>query len=243
MLFLLAACEVEISGRVVGAASAPVAGASLRADGCEAVTAADGLFRTRCRREVYRFDVSHPTHATAVLTIDATGARSPSAVEVALQPWPEAVGLYLAAGFVPLPEAPLKRRVEPGRQRFCLDTPGGAPAAASPGGSTELFEVEGYQWRVYRLDTEGCALAMVQAAGSAWWSPEGERVGGLSRTELATGRARVVVPAGGADLIALAWYDGFLVPHDVASDTWLAWRLTAPRQAGAAPEGEGAAGR
>lgn len=225
MLWLLG-CDVQLSGTVTNPAGQPVAGAELVSGDCRAVTDATGAFLTRCARGTYRFDVTHPTHAPGVLSTDAGGALSPPPGAVTLVPWPTEPGLYLEPGLEPLARVALVRTAAPDEQKFCVATTGGeappADAAAEPL-SLSLFEVRAVDWRLFALDDEGCALRLRRPPGTTWWQPSGERLAEASRTSLAPGRDRVTLSLPPGRYVAAAWYDGFLVPDDVAADSYLAW--------------------
>lgn len=220
MLFFLLACDVEIVGVVAGPGGVPVAGAALEAGGCSAVTDEVGRFRTRCVRGTYDFVVTHPTHSTGRLSVDASGAMSPPAFTVDLLAWPSGPGLYHDADFTPLTSVVLTRSVTADEQKFCVSGP---PPATKPGPVT-VFEVGGHAWRALTLDAEGCAYRLVKAPGSSVWTPIETRVEETSRQDLAPGRARVVLTLTGPTVLA-AWYDGFWVPVDPVADTWLGWQV------------------
>ena len=218
LLFAALGCDVELSGSVTEPTGEGIAGATLDAPGCAAVTDSAGAFRARCTRGKYSFTVHHPTHADGALAIDATGTMGPAPGKTSLLPWPTAVGWYRAYDFAPLPATPLKRTITDDEQRFCVEAPSRGPAVA------DVFEVHGYDWRALALDDAGCAYQLSKSSGGNYWSPAEQRVAETSREHLATGRDRVVLAVAGPTVI-VPWYDGFLVPADVNADTWLAWTV------------------
>ncbi|MBM4368394.1 MAG: hypothetical protein FJ102_19425 [Deltaproteobacteria bacterium] len=223
-MFVLVACDVEIAGVVTTPVGEPVAGAELSDGDCRAVSGADGSFLTRCARDSYAFVVRHPTHAAAEALVDATGAMSPPPVAVQLTPWPATPGLYLEPALRPLEPLALHRTAATDEQRFCVDL-ARVPEASGP---VSIFDVHAVDWRVYALDAEGCALRLSRAPGTSWWQPQGTRVTEKGREALATGRERVQFELEPGRYVALAWYDGFLVPLEASDDTWVGWALAAP---------------
>lgn len=219
LVFFLTGCDVEIAGSVVGPAGVPVAGASVESGGCTAVTDASGQFRTRCLRDTYDFVVTHPTHSTGRVAVDASGAMSPLPATVEVLAWPAEPGLYHDSDFSPLTPAVVSRTVTADEQKFCLT----GPIPATKPGNITVFEVGGHTWRALALDAEGCAYRLVKAAGSTVWTPVETRIAETSRETLAPGRARVVLSVTGPTILA-AWYDGFWVPADPVADTWLSWQ-------------------
>ncbi len=224
MILLLVACDVEIAGVVATPAGTPVAGAELSDGRCRAVSGADGRFLTRCVRDTYIFAVTHPTHAGGESSVDASGAMSPPPLSVTLTPWPEAPGLYLEPALQPLAAVVVQRSVTTDEQRFCVDV-AGVPETRGP---VEVFDVHAVDWRLYALDADGCALRLSRAPGTSWWQPQGTRVAERSRETLASGRDRVRFELEPGRYVALAWYDGFLVPDNASDDTWIGWALAAP---------------
>lgn len=219
LLTLLAACDVELRGHVSDPDGVGVGGATLHAEACDAVTDAQGDFRTRCPRGVHHFLVEHPAYAASTLRVDATAFFSPEPGRASLRPWPTEPGVYLQPELLPLPATPLVRVVQGDEQRFCLD-----PAAALPttGVNPGLFDVHSFDWRLYRLDTAGCALILRTRDGGRYWSPTAT-VEEAPSTELAPGFRHVHPKLGPGRYVIAAWYDGFLVPVDPKADTWEAW--------------------
>lgn len=217
--FLLAGCAVELTGSVTDLAGAPVEGARVQAEGCEAVSAADGSFRVRCERALHRFAVSHPAYAGASMEIDATGLLSPEPESVMLRAWPTEPGLYIEPDYRPVPAPGLARTATAEEQRYCL--PAGAEVGTAPAG-TALFDVHEVEWRLYRLDEEGCALRLHTRDGGTYWSPTATRVE-LAPVELATGHFRVPLPAEAGRYVAVPWMEGFFVPRAGSTELWEAW--------------------
>lgn len=224
MILVLVACDVEIAGVVSTPAGAPVAGAELSDGACRAVSGPDGKFLTRCARDTYAFVVNHPTHAAGEARVDASGAMAPPPLAVTLTPWPEAPGLYLEPSLRPLAPVVVQRTIANDQQRFCVDV-AHVPETSGP---VSIFDVHAVDWRVYALDADGCALLLARAPGTSWWQPGGTRVAEKGRETLAAGRDRVRFELEPGRYVALAWYDGFLVPASAADDTWLGWALAAP---------------
>lgn len=216
---LLAGCTVELTGNVSDFGGAAVGGARLSAPECEAVSAADGSFRVRCDRAVHRFAVSHPAYAGATLEIDATGTFSPEPETIMLRAWPSAPGLYLEPDYRPVPSPGLARTTTDKEQRFCV--PEGAEFGSAAAGSA-MFDVHEVDWRVYRLDAEGCAMRLTNKAGGSVWSPTATRVD-TAPSELAPGHFRVPVPEEPGRYVAVPWMEGFFVPRAGEAELWEAW--------------------
>ncbi|MBM4392488.1 MAG: carboxypeptidase regulatory-like domain-containing protein [Deltaproteobacteria bacterium] len=223
-MFVLVACDVEIAGVVTTPGGEPVAGAELSDADCRAVSGADGRFLTRCARDSYALVVSHPAHAAGEARVDATGATSPPPLAVQLTPWPAGPGLYMEPSLRPLEPVAVQRTVAPDEQRFCVEL----ALVPETGGPVSIFDVHAVDWRVYALDAEGCALRLSRAPGTSWWQPQGARVTEKGRETLATGRERVRFELEAGRYVALAWYDGFLVPLEASDDTWVGWALAVP---------------
>lgn len=217
--FFLAGCAVELTGSVTDLAGVPVEGARVQAAGCEAVSAPDGTFRLHCPRALHRFAVSHPAYAGASMEIDATGLLSPEPETVMLRAWPTEPGLYIEPNYRPVPAPGLTRTATANEQRFCL--PEGAEVGSAPAG-TALFDVHEVEWRLYRLDAEGCAMRLATRDGGTFWSPTATRVE-VAPVELAAGHFRVPLPAEPGQYVAVPWMDGFFVPRAGSPELWEAW--------------------
>lgn len=236
MILLALACAVEITGSVTeaaalpsnsapgsSAAAKPIVGATLHADGCDAVTDAHGAFRTRCPRARYSFLVSHPDYLDRAVDIDATGMSAPPFLTT-LTGYPTAPGLYVAAGtdFTPLARAPLVHTVVTGdspEEKWCAEVPAVTTPTVVSAGSVRLLDVHDRDWRVYRLDAGGCAYRMTPGEAS-FWKFAAERVEESGRTPVSPGRdwVRLDLPAG--DYAIVEWYDGFLVPEGNGVAGW-----------------------
>lgn len=219
LFFLLAACEVEVSGRVVDPVGIGVGGAGLDGATCTAVTEADGSFRTRCPRGLHHFVVRHPAYAASTLTIDATGLLSPQPETATLRAWPTTPGLYVQPELTPLVSTPLARTVSTTEQRFCLPAGTALPALAA---DPSFFDVHDSDWRLLTLDTDGCAFVLKTRDGGRYWSPTATQVEAPT-TEIAPGFRHVKPELPAGRYAVVTWYDGFLVPADAKADTWEAW--------------------
>jgi hypothetical protein len=224
ILWGLVACEPTLTGAVVDDAGAPVAGASL-VDGegegaCQAVTGADGRFRTQCVAGARRFAVSHPDHLPGDWVVTPSGRGEVDIGRFTLVRVPTARGRWLRMrdGFVGLDGAALRRDEEGERQRWCVA--GDAPIATVPTGRVSVLDASGAETRVYRLDAEGCAYRM-QKGGAEHWAWQAERVEGVSRA-ISDGRAWLDLELAAGDYAVVDWFAGFLVREDAAADTWRA---------------------
>lgn len=215
MISLLLACSAEFTGRVHTPAGDPVSGATLDASECAAVTGADGSFRTRCERTQHSFVVSHPDHQSAALDVEP-GKPPPSVV---LPAWPVDAGLYLVrpGNVSPLPTAVLVHTASPTEERWCL---GDAVPTEVSAGKVVLFDVHDVEFRIYRLDDEGCAFRMKPGQAS-YWSWSADRVTEASRETITTGRDKVTLDLSAGDYAIAEWFDGFLVPEKDGAAAWL----------------------
>ena len=218
VLYLFIACEVELAGVVHDEDGAPVGGAVLDAEVCDAVSAADGTFRVRCPRGLHHFLVTHPTHAATALDVDATELFAPPPSEATLRAWPTVPGLYAEPGLERLGPTPLVRTVAAAEQRFCLPEGTALPALVPP---AAMLDVHSFDWRLYPLDTAGCALILHTTDGR-YWQPNATGVD-VPHTELAPGYRHVRPELAAGRYVAVSWHDGFLVPLDPKADTWEAW--------------------
>ncbi len=246
MIALALACAVDLKGTVSAAPDAggkPLVGASLHADGCHAVTDALGAFRTRCPRGKYSFMVTHPDYLDRAVDVDASGVTVQPVVTT-LAGYPAAPGLYIVSGtaFAALARAPLLHTVVTGaapEEKWCAapeaatvepGSAGGATSAAPPdaatvvpAGAIRLLEVHDREWRVYRLDAEGCAYRMTPGEAS-FWKFSADRVEEGQRTPISPGKEWVRLDLPEGEYAIVEWYDGFFVPE---ADGAAGWRVRA----------------
>lgn len=180
MVFLaLLACRAEIAGNVVDEGGAPVGGARLVAAGaageaCEAVTDAEGLFRTRCARGARVFTVTHPDHLPGTWNVDGD-AREVAAGAFTLVAIPAASGAWLSDGvrFQALGGAHLHRVVTERAQAWCLPADA-SPIVVGPGARllrneppAGVVPADAERWRLYRVTDQVVDAPLVQAAGAS----------------------------------------------------------------------------
>ena len=163
VLLALLACRAEIAGNVVGAGGAPVAGARLVAEGdatdvCEAVTDADGRFRTRCAKGARTFTVTHPDHLPGTWKVEGDG-RDVVAGNFTLVGIPGSAGAWLSDGvrFQALGGAQLHRVTTATLQAWCLPADA-VPNVLGPGAQLLRNEpaagavpADAERWRLYRV--------------------------------------------------------------------------------------------
>lgn len=235
-LLALAACETTLTGAVLNTDGEHVPGAALHAPGlegdCDAVTGPDGRFRVRCGRGTWTFSVTHPAHLPATWTVPVTERGDIDVGAARLVRIPVDPGLHLrgADAFVALPPAPLHRAIVDGKEhRFCLDRDAATPVDA-PAGKMRLLDNHVADWRVFRLDAEGCAYRLTKGTGDHWaWSAD--QVEPVAREPLAEGREWVDMELAPGDYVVAEWYAEFFVRADVATDTWRASWLHVPGEA------------
>ncbi|MFZ5482421.1 MAG: carboxypeptidase regulatory-like domain-containing protein [Myxococcota bacterium] len=233
ILLGLFGCEATIGGVVTGDDGGAVPGAVLHADGleadCDAVTGPDGRFRTRCPPGSWTFEVRHPDYLPGDWTVTVErGEHDVGKVELARIPVEGGQHVLVDGRFRTLPRAPLVRSVEEKvEQRWCVDR--AAAPVEVPAGKVRLLDVHEAEWRVFRLDAEGCAYRMRPGAGDHW-SFTAERVEPAASEPVGEGRAWVTLELPPGDYVVAEWFAGFFVRDDATKDTWrAAWvRATSP---------------
>lgn len=214
----LAGCGTIVSGEVRDGAGAPVAGAVLHSDGtpaCDAVTDEAGRYRTPCAPGSYRVQVTHPGHLPAELPLEVAGRGEVAVAPLVIEAIPLTPGVHILAGaaFVAPEPAPLRRLGSDAEGwRWCAE---GAPTATVPAGAVRALDNHVADWRLFRLDADGCAYRLSRAAGD-YWEYQADRL------EV----ARVEPLAPGRD-----WLSVELTPGTYVVADWLA--------SGFVPEGEG----
>ena len=227
ILLALMGCETTLAGAVVDVAGAPLAGASVDAgEACRAVTDAGGRFRVRCERGAYTFRVTHPDCIDGSWPITAEERGDVAVGSFSLARIPTADGLHLLnqGHFSPIAPAPLRRAEDADReQRWCLDPAAGAPTEV-PAGDVRVLDNHTADWRLYRLDADGCAYRL-RRGGGEHWSFTADRVLPTATTPVSEGRAWVDLALSPGDYVLAEWYEGFLVRAD--AETWQAsWLRT-----------------
>jgi hypothetical protein len=179
VVLALLACRAEIAGNVVDEGGAPVVGARLVAAGaaaepCEAVTDAEGLFRTRCARGAHVFTVTHPDHLPGTWNVDGD-AREVAAGALTLVAIPAASGAWLSDGvrFQTLRGAHLHRVATERSQDWCLPADA-SPVVVGPGARllrneppAGVVPADAERWRLYRVTEARVDAPAVQAAGAS----------------------------------------------------------------------------
>ena len=179
VVLALLACRAEIAGNVVDEGGVPVGGARLVAAGaageaCEAVTDAEGLFRTRCARGARVFTVTHPDHLPGTWNVDGD-AREVAAGAFTLVAIPAASGAWLSDGvrFQALGGAHLHRVVTERSQDWCLPADA-APIVVGPGARllrneppAGVVPADAERWRLYRVTDQFAEAPPVQTAGAS----------------------------------------------------------------------------
>lgn len=210
MLWLLAACEQEVAGRVVDGDGAGVPGATLDGEGCDAVSDDAGRFRARCPRGAHAVHVTRPGYVDA----DATLGSEPATVT--LVRYPSAPGLHRRDGshFVPLPATPLQRREAPASVRWCLGA-AELPEVPTP---VALVDVRSTTWRAFRLDDDGCAWTLTRGTGD-YWQGAGTVLPDPTRVPAAPGIDAMTWALEPGRYLVADWVDGSFVTEDSAAGT------------------------
>lgn len=230
LLLGLVACQPEIVGSVADGADAPVVGATLAAAAggpCVAVTGPDGRFHARCDREAQDFTLSHPDHLPRAVAVDLPARGTVDLGVLRLAPLPARPGLHRPVGeaWEALPAAPLVRRGSDAEGwRWCVEA--GEPPTV-PAGEVELVDVHAADWKLFRVDAEGCIYRMTPTV-SGYWHAEGASIPVTLGTPLAPGRDRVSVTLEPGDYVFADWFaSGFVAEGDGRwRASWL--RVAAP---------------
>ncbi len=202
-------CAAPTTGAVTSAVGAGVAGASLTAPDCSAVTGPDGTFVVQCPDAPRTFLVSHPAFVSRRVP------WTEGEVNVVLTPIPTEPGVFVADGeaMLPLPPSTLERRGDDtAGWAFCVPA---EPVDATPvsvvAGEVELLDNHDVDWRLFPVGADGCAYALQHANGDWWTSPSTAIVLEKER-ELAPGRSwlKVTLPSGRYALVD--WYAGTPIP-------------------------------
>ena len=99
-----------------------------------------------------------------------------------------------------------------------MDPAGGAPLVV-PAGPVRLLDIHAVDWRVYRLDADGCAYRMTPGGGSHWtWAADRLEVG--PTTERGPGRGWVTLDLPPGEYAIVEWYAGFLVRAPSGAERW-----------------------
>lgn len=223
-LWLLAGCSTTVVGTVVDKAGKPVAGATVHADGqppCDAVTDAEGRFKARCPAGERSFTVSHPgaLPRSEARTVEGTGEVALAPFQLSTIPLDPGVFVLLGQAYVPLPPGPLRRLGdEKSGWRWCFDTRKGAPLDV-PAGDLSLLDNHVADWRVLKLDAEGCAYRLSPGSGD-YWTDTVERVEVVREAPLAEGRDRLKLTLAAGDYAVVDWFATGLVPAGPPEGDW-----------------------
>lgn len=229
ILALLAGCQPTASGSVVSDGG-PVAGAVVRAvsgPALDAVTDPAGHFEVRVDAGPRTVRVTHPDYlpAEAEVVVEGRGRVELPVVRVVEIPITPGVHLLLGDHFEALPPAHLTRRgTAAAGFQWCVDKAGPA-ALVVPAGTLRVLDNHAADWRVFRLDGEGCAYRLAPTPGG-FFDQQAERVE-VRRVE-AHGPGRdwleLDLPAG--EYLVADWFEGGFVPEpeDGWRGSWLSAR-------------------
>jgi len=203
-------CAEPTTGAVTSAVGTAVAGASLTAPDCTAVTGGDGTFVVQCPDGQRTFLVSHP----AYLPRRVDWSEGP--VAVVLTPIPTEPGVFVAAGeaLAPLAISALERRGDTTNGwSFCVpaDTPPAPDAVTVSAGEVQLLDNHDVDWRLFPVDADGCAYALQHANGE-WWTSPSKAIPLEKERELAPGRSWLKVTLTSGRYALVDWYAGTPIP-------------------------------
>jgi hypothetical protein len=209
-------CAQRLEGLVVDAAGAAVVGAHVVGGGCDAVTGPDGRFSVECESGPTDFMITHPAYLAATVPW-AAGELKGSLTALPTDP-----GVYVVsgAGFVAPSDSPLTRSGDDlTGWKFCFaGKDSEAPTFASPLRMLDNHEVD---WRLFAVDTEGCAYQLQHGNGE-WWTSPSKGIPVTRESELAPGRDWLTVDLPVGDYAIVDWYAGSPVPDGAG---WRARRL------------------
>ena len=207
LLALIVACGgPQVTGTVVDGGGEPLEGVHVTAVGtlCQTTSDAAGRFQLSCRAGTHQLAISRRGYVSEERTLDLAGAEDLG--EVPLVRIPEGEGLFLLEGghYTRMSPSHLERRHtgpprRPTGRAWCfLEDP--SPNPVDPG-EVSIFAKGVPDWRLFRLDEEGCARRMSRE-GERWDVTWDERPHGSRRSvsseqsvhvhELAPGRYAVV---------------------------------------------------
>lgn len=169
-MLLFLACTTTLTGQVQDPVSKPLAGVTLDATGCRAVTDGTGEFIARCDPAVYSFTVHHPDYLDQQIRVDANRRGGILVPTVTLRPVPTEPGLYVESegSFRKLAAGVLKRTDIPAAEgpatlRYCAE---GRPEAVTTAG--RWLDVHGVDWRIFKADDNGCFYKMTETRPGIW---------------------------------------------------------------------------
>lgn len=205
-----------LTGQVHAVGGGNVPGATLTSPGCAAVTDHDGRFRVRCEPGTRSFVVSHPEHLDRTWLVSAEDYGDNDVGTVELARIPTGGGLWLAGdgAMTPLPLAPLVRTSGQNEQQWCFDGRQGDPVSVPT--HVRLLDNHIVDWRLYKVDTDGCPWRMARS-GADHWTFTAERVPVEALTPYAEGRTWVDLDLEPGDYAIVEWYEGFLVPDEAGT--------------------------
>lgn len=192
---------------------AAIAGATLVASDCEAVTGPDGRFSVHCPPGRRTFVVSHPAF------FPTSAAAGEVALDVALDPIPVAPGVYVATHtrLVELPRVALLRSGdETAGWAFCVGEPSPSASRVRPG-EVRLLDNHDVDWRLFPIGEDGCAYRLEHANGE-WWTSSTRAIPVKRESELAPGRSWLTVTLQPGRYALIDWYAGGPVPAPEAGD-------------------------
>ncbi len=116
---------------------------------------------------------THPGYFTQSETVQVAPDAATALPRRALIKTPDGAGLYVLNGaeVLQLPEARLKRKtrqVQGSKLRsYCISGPKGA-ATSIPAGKTQFVDMTASSWRLFKLDSDGCAYRDARDEDGRW---------------------------------------------------------------------------
>lgn len=213
---LLVGCAPTVTGSVTSDRGA-VAGAVVRSvegPALDAVTGGDGVFTVRVEPGTRRVRVTHPDvlPAEVDLVVEGHGEVRVPPIDVVRIPLEPGVHLLLGDHFSALAPGPLARRGSTTEGwRWCVDAAAGAPIAV-PAGRLRLLDNHEADWRLFRLDADGCAYTLSPTPGG-FFDKKADRVD-VNRVEAyAPGRDWLEVELNPGDYLVADWFQNGFVPE------------------------------
>lgn len=167
--FLLAACgRPTVAGTVTDLEGAPLADARITVVGtlCQGATDAAGRFEVPCQGGEHRVAITQQGYVSKQVDVTLSDGTHDLGAQ-ALVRIPDGEGLFLfeGAGYATMAPSLLEERRSAAGRAWCW-VEGGAenPVAA---GRVPIFAKQAGDWRVFRLDEEGCARRL-ERQGAHW---------------------------------------------------------------------------
>ena len=225
LLTLLAACSTtSVDGVIVDVSGTPIAGATVRreASECSDITNKQGRFSLKCGAGVWDLSIRHPSYFSQTEKVDVPDGSQVALKQSPLIQIPTTEGLHLLrdGNFMPLLPTTLERSSnsegEAKRRDFCVDQQGSPNSISS--GMLRLLDRTSTPWRMFRMDTAGCAYRDSRNREGRWVVEHRDRTQVRLEPE-ADGHRIHTVNASVGDYFIAEW-SGFFVPTEPKANTY-----------------------